>query len=109
MANSTAMVTSVSAIAISGEVMAMVVERSARRSRAKCMTDLLAACLGSAHQKSERFAGRLRRIDRRRQVPVEYHGDAVGDLLELVEVLADHENRRAAAGEIDQRLADHRR
>src|SRR6266853_864065 len=95
MANSTAMVTRVSPIAISGEVMAMVAERSARRSRAKCMTDLLAERLGSAHQETQRFAGRFCRVDRRRQVAVEDHGDAVGDLVELVEILADHEHRGA--------------
>src|SRR5580692_8240919 len=96
MANSTAIVTRVSPIAISGEVMAIVAERSARRSRAKCMTDLLRSRLSPAHQKAQRFPGGLRRVDRRRQVPVENHGNAVGDLVELVEVLADHQHCGAA-------------
>ena len=41
--------------------------------------------------------------------PREMHGDAVGDLEDLVEILADDQHRRAGAGEIDQRLADRRR
>src|SRR3984957_9612621 len=102
MANRIAMVTRVSAIAISGEAMAMVAERSARRSRAMCIGNLPAARTGSAHQQAERFSGRLSRIDRRRQVTVEDDGDAVGDLLELVEVLGDHQHRGAASGKIDQ-------
>src|SRR5436305_1520771 len=36
-------------------------------------------------------------------------GDAVGDLEDLVEILADHQDCRSAAGKIDQRLADSRR
>ena len=34
------------------------------------------------------------------------HRDPVGDLEQLVEILADHQHRGAAAGEIDQRLPD---
>src|SRR5271163_1437737 len=98
MANRIAMVTRVNAIAISGEAMAMVAERSARRSRAMCIGDLLAARSCAAHQQAERLAGRLRRIDRGRQAAMEDDGDAVGDLLELVEVLGDHQHRGTASG-----------
>ena len=44
---------------------------------------------------------------RRRQLAVEHHGDAVGDLDQFVEILAGHEHGGAGSGEVEQRLADH--
>lgn len=38
---------------------------------------------------------------------MEHHGDAVGDLRELVEVLAGHQHGGACGCQIKQRLADH--
>ena len=35
---------------------------------------------------------------------VEHHGDAVGDLGQLIKVLTDHQHGAAAAGEIEQSL-----
>src|SRR5262245_47479010 len=105
-ANSTAMVTKVSAMAISGETIAMVAERSARRSSTSRMACLPARQLAAAHQQAERLAVGLCRVERRRQPPRKHHRNAVGDLDELVEILADDQHRRATRSEIDQRLAD---
>src|SRR5882672_8854601 len=106
------MVTSVSAIAISGDVIAMIAERSARRSSTSCMARLLLsgrlAGGASAHQQSELLAGGDRRVDRLGEVAVEHHGDAVGNFGKLIKVLADHQDGRAATGEIEQSLPDDR-
>src|SRR6476619_3012922 len=106
-ANRIVMVRSVIAIAISGEAMVIAVERSVRRSSASGMSDL-AAFAAAAHQQAELLAAGARRIERRRQPAVKHHRDAVGDFGKLVEVLADHQDRGAARGEIDQGLADGR-
>src|SRR5262245_3497021 len=98
-ANNTAMVVSVSPIAISGDAMAMTVERSARRS--SCMTHPgwvplhadagrapgLPFARAPAHQQPERFACRCRGIDCLRKTAMENHRDAVGNFLDLVEIL----------------------
>src|SRR5947209_19411996 len=117
-ANNTAMVTSVSAIAIKGDATAAAAERSARRSSTNRMTQVLSVPLravaglalgcAAAHQKAECFAGRRSGVDRLRKPAVENHRDAVGDFFKLVEILADHEHGSAASGEIDQCLADGR-
>src|SRR5258705_445553 len=102
------MVTSVSAIAISGDVIAMIAERSARRSSTNCMARLVLsgrlAGGASAHQQSELLAGGHRCVDRLGEVPLEHHGDAVGNFGEFIKILADHQDRRAAAGEIEESL-----
>src|SRR5271168_3083724 len=100
------MLKSESAIAISGEATAMNAERSARFSSTNGMLCLLLGRLpgvGAAHQQSELLTRRLRRVERRRQPAVEHHRNAVGDLGEFVEILADDQHRGAACGEIDQR------
>src|SRR2546421_9931280 len=110
--NNTPTVTSVSAIAISGEAMAMSAERSARRSSTNCMLRLLPAVArsgGAAHEQAQRFPRRFRGAQRLRKLAAKHDRDAVGDLFDFVEVLADDQHRGAAAGEIDQRLADGRR
>src|SRR5437868_6401573 len=96
------MVTSVSAIAISGETSAMVLERSTRFSSTSCMRRFLLLKTAAAHQQPEFLAAGVVRCHRCRQVAVEHHGDAVGDLGEFVEVLARHQHRRAGGGEIEQ-------
>src|ERR1700754_3291556 len=109
MAKRTLMVTIVRPIAISGETSAIVLERSARFSSTSCMRGLLRLQTAAAHEKAELFAGRFACRERCRQMAVEHHGDAVGDLRELVEVLAGDEHGGACGCEIEQRLADHGR
>jgi hypothetical protein len=41
-------------------------------------------------------------------VPAVNHRDAVRDLEGFIEILRDHEHRRAARGDVDQGLADQR-
>src|ERR1700737_298073 len=101
------MVTIVRPIAISGETSAMVLERSARFSSTNCMRGLLWLKAASAHQETEFFAAGVRGRHRLRQMAVEHHGDPIGDLGELIEVLARHQDGGAAGGEIEQRLPDH--
>src|SRR5947209_6699760 len=105
------MVASVSPIAISGDRIAILAERSARRSstnRTVCprLAFSVLAFGAAAHQKTERLAVGFLGLDRGRQPAVKHHRDAVGDLGKLIEVLADDEHRGAAASEIDQRLPD---
>src|SRR6187399_1152077 len=104
-ANRIVMVSSVIAIAISGEAIVIAVERSVRRSSASGMRDL-AAFAAAAHQQAELLTVGARGGERRREPAAKHHRDAVGDFRKLVEVLADHQNRGAARGEIDQSLAD---
>src|SRR5580704_3709052 len=111
-ANSTATVTSVSAIAISGEATATTVERSARRSSTNCMLDLWSAAValgvGAAHQQSEFLTRDFCSYERHRQAAVEHDGDTVRDFVQFVEILADDQHRGAAGGKIDQGLTDDR-
>src|SRR5579862_174559 len=110
--NRMATVTSVSAMAISGEATATAAERSARRSSINGMLDLWpvqgSRGIGSAHQQSKLFARNLCGCDWRRQATVEHNSDAVRDFFKFVEILADDQHRRAAPGKIDQGLADDR-
>src|SRR5579862_4148385 len=96
-ANSTAIVTSVNAIAI-------IAERSARFSSTNCIAHLLGAGAtldaGAAHEQAEHLARCVRRAERCRQPAVEHHGDAVGNLGKLVEILADDQHGGAAAGKV---------
>src|ERR1700704_5587514 len=84
-ANRMLMVTMVRAIAISGEIRAMVVDPSARFSSTNCMERLPLGQTASAHQQAELFTIGLPRRQRLRQPPVKHHGDAVGDLGEFIE------------------------
>src|SRR5215207_1595421 len=83
--------------------------RSGRRSSTNCMVVALAAVwlfMGAGHQQADSFIAQLaRRIGLRHLAPGD-HGDAVGDLENLVEVLADDENSGALAREIDESLPD---
>src|SRR3954466_15540125 len=101
------MVTIVRPIAISGEISAIALERSARFSSTNCMRGLLRLQTAAAHQKAELFAGRVAGCERRGEPAVEHHGDAVGDLREFVEILAGHEHGSAGRSEIEQRLTDY--
>ena len=98
-------------MAISGEASAISVERRrAVQAPTACASRSSAAARGAAaHQQAELLAARFGRFQRRRQLAVEHHRDAVGDLGQFVEILADDQHRGAAGGEIDQRLADRRR
>ena len=102
-----------SAIAISGEATAITAERSARFSSTNCMLGLLFGdgCSVSAPPISNPSFSRVASaaFERRRQPAVEHHRDAIGNLGQFVEILADDQHRGAAAGEIDQRLANDRR
>src|SRR5262252_9136682 len=107
MANRMTMVTIVSPIAINGEISAIVFDRSARFSSTSCMRRFLVFKTASAHQQAEVFACRFRGQKWRRQAPMKYHRDAVGDFSQFVEILACHQHGRAAGCEVEQRLADH--
>ena len=103
------MVTSVSAMAISGD---------SDRDRCRALGALLkhqlhaplpSCCRGSPAPPINRPS--FSRVacaccERLRQAAVKHHRDAVGDLGKFVEVLADHQHGGAAAGKIEQRLAD---
>src|SRR5215467_10543721 len=108
------MVASVSALAISGDVTATRTERSARRSSVSRMTSLrsrerVVVWPRAAHQQADIFAVGVRCFHRRRQTSMEQHGNAVCDLDQFIEVLADDEDGSAAGSKIDQGLADGRR
>src|ERR1700722_8408276 len=100
------MVTMVKPIAISGETSAMVADRSARFSSTNCMTgfllrEILLSEAAAAHQQAEFLAVGVRGRHRFGEVSVEHHRDPVGDLGEFIEVLAGHENRSTAGGQIE--------
>ena len=98
-------VTTVSAMAISGESSAIARERSGPADQLKPHgAPRLTRGVRPSAGRSPRRHARGRR--RRRQLPSRDDGDAVGDLEDLVEVLADHQDRRAGARQVDQRLAD---
>src|SRR5690606_19554594 len=65
-------------------------------------------CRGARHEQADRLAGEIARRLREAQFAGMDDGDTVGHLEQFVEVLADDEDGAAAAGEIDQRLADER-
>src|ERR1700692_4109668 len=98
MANRMLMVTIVSPIAISGEISAIVLDRSARFSSTNCMSRFLLLQTGSAHQQAEFFPAGVAGGHRCRQTTVEHHGNAVGDFGELVEVLAGDQHRSTGGG-----------
>src|SRR6516162_7722495 len=101
------MVRMVNPIAISGEISAIVLERSARFSSTSCMRGLLVFRTASPHQKPKFLARSVCGRKRWRQTAVEHHGDPVGDFDEFVEVLACQKDGGAGCGEIEERLADH--
>src|SRR5258708_21967110 len=107
MANRMLMVTIVKPIAISGEISAIMFDRSARFSSTNCMSRFLSRQTASAHQQAELLAAGIRGRHRFGEAAVEYHCDPVGDLGEFIEVLAGHEHGGATCGEIEQGLADH--
>src|SRR5687767_2134716 len=58
------------------------------------------------HGEADLVPGPLHGRPRRAELAGVDHGDAVADLEQLVEVLADDEDGRALLGEIDESLAD---
>src|SRR3984893_19180106 len=98
MANRMLMVTIVKPIAIKGETSAIVFDRSARFSSTNCMSRFLLLQTAAAHQQAELLAAGIRGRHRRREMAVEHHRDAVGDLGEVIEVLARHQHRGTASG-----------
>ena len=65
-----------------------------------------ARCRRAAHQRPICSIGRLGDRDRLRQPAFGDHRDAVAEREDLVQVLRDHDHRRAIVGQIDQRLVD---
>src|ERR1700728_4353421 len=106
MANRMLMVTIVRPMAISGETSAMVFDRSARFSSTSCMRRFLLFQAASTHQQAELLAAGIRGRHRLREPAMKHHRDPVGDFGELIEVLAGHEHRGAASGEVEQGLPD---
>src|SRR5260370_40766218 len=100
------MVTIVKPIAISGETSAIVFDRSARFSSTNCMRRFLLLQTASAHQQAELLAAGLSGRHRFRQPAVEHHGDPVGNLSELIQILAGNEDGGAGGAEIERGLAD---
>src|ERR1700694_3912878 len=92
MANRMLMVTIVKPIAISGEIRAIVLDRSARFSSTNCMSRFLLLQTASAHQQSELLAAGIRGRHRLREAAVEHHGDPVSDFGELIQILARHQH-----------------
>src|SRR3954468_883294 len=58
------------------------------------------------HQDADLFTGDFARRMRLRQFSVMDHGDPIRDREHLVEILADHDDRRAPRCKVDERLAD---
>src|ERR1700731_3321716 len=86
-ANRMLMVTIVKPIAISGETSAIMFDRSARFSSTNCMSRFLLLQSASTHQQAQLLAAGLGGRQRLGEAAVEHHGDPVGDLSELIEVL----------------------
>src|SRR6266851_3634283 len=101
MANRMLMVTIVRPIAINGEISAIVFDRSARFSSTNCMSRVLLLQAASAHQQTELLAVGIGGCQRFREAAVEHHGDPVGDLDELIQVLAGHQHGGTLSGEIE--------
>src|ERR1700730_4958392 len=108
MANRMLMVTIVKPIAISGETSAIVFDRSARFSSTNCMSRFLLLQAASAHQQTKLLAVGIGGRQRFREAAMEHHCDPVGDLGELIQILAGHKNGGTARGQIEQGLPDHR-
>src|SRR5437588_12877562 len=109
MANRMLMVTIVKPIAISGEIRAMVFDRSVRFSSTSCMNRFLLVQTASAHQQPQLLTVSISSRERLREVAVKHHSDTVGDFGEFVQVLARHEYGGAAWREIEQSTPDDRR
>src|SRR6266478_8852741 len=102
MANRMLMVTIVRPIAINGEISAIVLDRSARFSSTNCMSRFLLLQTASAHQQTELLAVGIRGRQRFGEAAVKHHRDPVGDLGELIQVLAGYQHSGTACGEIEQ-------
>src|SRR3982074_2191522 len=99
MANRMLMVTIVKPMAIKGETSAIVFDRSARFSSTNCMSRFLLLQTAAAHQQAELLAVGVRGRHRRGEVAVEHYGDPVGDLGELIQILARHQHGGARCRE----------
>src|SRR3990170_2051209 len=91
----------VSPIARTGESTAMSVECSARFSSTRRMARVLSTAgrvrarfVRAGHEQADPFHGHFARRAGLRQVTARDHGDAVGDLEDLVDVLADRQDCR---------------
>src|SRR5258708_32288297 len=99
------MVTIVKPIAISGEISAIMFDRSARFSSTNCMSRFLSRQTASAHQQAELLPVGIRGRHRFGEAAVEYHCDPISDLGEFIEVLAGHEHGGARCRGVEQRPA----
>src|SRR4051812_32625555 len=90
--------TTVSATAISGERSAILVDRSGRRISSMRMRP--------THQQADPLARDAVGVMRCGQAPLRDHGDAVRNLEDLVEVLADDQHRRPCLRQVYQGLPD---
>src|ERR1700712_179102 len=91
-ANRMLMVTIVRPMAISGEISAMMLDRSARFSSTSCMRRFPGLQTAAAHQKAELLAAGVRGRQWVREAAVEHHRDPVGDLGEFIQILACHQH-----------------
>src|SRR5436190_12378522 len=101
-------VTSVSATAISGEMTVINWECSERFSSNSRMAHSFLLLVGAGHQQADLLQREFARRMGIRQLAARDDGNAVGDLENLVEILADHQYGGALPRQIDDRLA-HRR
>src|SRR5579863_3895122 len=107
MTMSNAAVATVKTMASSGDASDISCERCERRSSSSSIDDLGDPFrMRAAHQKPDTLEGQRRRGVSRRQATVRDDGNAVGNLHDLVEILADHDDRRARGREIDKGLAN---
>src|SRR5215204_5979235 len=81
--------------------------RAMRDTSARASSSRMRALAGDAHHLEPDLVARPRgRRPRRPELAAADHRDAVGDLEQLVEILADDEDAGALDRKIDQRLAD---
>src|SRR5262245_49858573 len=86
----------------------MTSDRSGRFSSMSRMAHLF-QLMRPCHQEAYLLGGHFGGWIGFRQLAAGDDGDAVSDLEDLIEVLTDHQYRRAGSGKIDKRLANRRR
>src|SRR4051812_16608988 len=108
-AKMTAPVSIVRAMARSGDSRAIDRDGSARFSRTSCIAaPFRSSAVGVGHQEADALAAEGVNGPDRRQHAAREHGGAIGNLENFVEILADHQDGRAAPGEIEELLPDPR-
>src|SRR5438477_8557980 len=100
-ANSATPMTTVSASASSGEA-----TLQARDGSGRCSSRSNGSLPQAAHPLADALHGRVAPCDRRRHAAFRDHVQAIADLEQLLELLADHEHRAARVAQREQLAAD---